>query len=264
MACPTVVGCSTPASRPKATPRTWSRIGAAGDRRVFVPTVILSWWSRASSGGRGSAAGTASSPARMGRRVRILLLHHVTWSINSICHYWGRRPSPCGRVAQRVVARLPLLRRVVAQQPPRVPLLRFPRPARLEIDPGGWLIWTLEQCGLAWQVVRIPPHDKPRSSPPEQSAPGGTFPDPPPRGTPMRSGGGRVETVRCCTSSTRSSRTRVTRSPRVARLMSSTVQIESEQKVAYEDAVWIVDHVDEEADPPAVWLRPVSEGDLPV
>ena len=40
--------------------------------------------------------------------------------------------------------------------------------------------------------------------------------------------------------------------------------VESEQKVAYEDAVWIVDHVDEEADPPAVWLRPVSEGDLPV
>ncbi len=26
-----------------------------------------------------------------GGAVRILLLHHVTWSINSICHYWGRR-----------------------------------------------------------------------------------------------------------------------------------------------------------------------------
>ena len=40
--------------------------------------------------------------------------------------------------------------------------------------------------------------------------------------------------------------------------------VESEQKVAYGDAEWIVDHVDEEHDPPAVWLRPVSEGDLPV
>ena len=40
--------------------------------------------------------------------------------------------------------------------------------------------------------------------------------------------------------------------------------LESEQKVSYGDAEWIVDHVDEEADPPAVWLRPVSEGDLPV
>ena len=40
--------------------------------------------------------------------------------------------------------------------------------------------------------------------------------------------------------------------------------LESEQKVTYGDAEWIVDHVDEEPDPPAVWLRPVSEGDLPV
>ena len=40
--------------------------------------------------------------------------------------------------------------------------------------------------------------------------------------------------------------------------------LESEQVVTYGDAEWIVDHVDEEPDPPAVWLRPVSEGDLPV
>ena len=26
-----------------------------------------------------------------GGAIRILLLHHVTWSINSICHFWGRR-----------------------------------------------------------------------------------------------------------------------------------------------------------------------------
>jgi stearoyl-CoA desaturase (delta-9 desaturase) len=24
--------------------------------------------------------------------VRMALLHHVTWSINSVCHLWGRRP----------------------------------------------------------------------------------------------------------------------------------------------------------------------------
>jgi hypothetical protein len=40
--------------------------------------------------------------------------------------------------------------------------------------------------------------------------------------------------------------------------------LQSEQKVAYGDAQWIVDHVDEESAPPAVWLRPVSQGDLPV
>jgi hypothetical protein len=40
--------------------------------------------------------------------------------------------------------------------------------------------------------------------------------------------------------------------------------VESEEKVTYGGAEWIVDHVDEEAEPPAVWLRPVGEGDLPV
>ena len=40
--------------------------------------------------------------------------------------------------------------------------------------------------------------------------------------------------------------------------------LESEQEVICGDAQWIVDHVDGGADPPAVWLRPVSEGDLPV
>ena len=28
--------------------------------------------------------------------VRMLLLHHVTWSINSVCHMFGRRPFPSG------------------------------------------------------------------------------------------------------------------------------------------------------------------------
>ncbi len=31
-----------------------------------------------------------------GGLVRVLLVHHVTWSINSACHLWGRRPYPCG------------------------------------------------------------------------------------------------------------------------------------------------------------------------
>ncbi len=30
-----------------------------------------------------------------GGLVRVLLVHHVTWSINSICHLWGRRPFRC-------------------------------------------------------------------------------------------------------------------------------------------------------------------------
>jgi stearoyl-CoA desaturase (delta-9 desaturase) len=29
-----------------------------------------------------------------GGLVRVFLVHHVTWSVNSICHMWGRRPYP--------------------------------------------------------------------------------------------------------------------------------------------------------------------------
>jgi hypothetical protein len=38
----------------------------------------------------------------------------------------------------------------------------------------------------------------------------------------------------------------------------------AEQRVTYGDTEWVVDHLDEDADPPAVWLRPVNEGDLPM
>ena len=31
-----------------------------------------------------------------GGLVRVLLVHHVTWSINSVCHLWGRRPYRSG------------------------------------------------------------------------------------------------------------------------------------------------------------------------
>jgi stearoyl-CoA desaturase (delta-9 desaturase) len=29
-----------------------------------------------------------------GGLIRIFLVHHVTWSVNSVCHFWGRRPYP--------------------------------------------------------------------------------------------------------------------------------------------------------------------------
>jgi stearoyl-CoA desaturase (delta-9 desaturase) len=30
-----------------------------------------------------------------GGLVRIFLVHHVTWSVNSVCHLWGSRPFQC-------------------------------------------------------------------------------------------------------------------------------------------------------------------------
>ena len=42
----------------------------------------------------GSSAATSGPPLTAllwGGLVRVFLLHHVTWSINSICHFFGRR-----------------------------------------------------------------------------------------------------------------------------------------------------------------------------
>ena len=92
-----------------------------------------------------------------GGAVRIFLLHHVTFSINSICHFWGRR-----RFASRDESRNVWWLSWISfgeswhNNHHAFPTSAFHGLRRLEIDPGGWVIWTLEKCGLAWNVVRIP------------------------------------------------------------------------------------------------------------
>src|SRR5437588_210619 len=51
---------------------------------LLVPTVLgglltMSWW--------GALLGFL-----WGGLARICLCHHITWSVNSVCHFWGRRP----------------------------------------------------------------------------------------------------------------------------------------------------------------------------
>jgi len=67
-----------------------------------------------------------------GGLIRIFALHHITFSVNSICHFIGRRRFQGDRrVAERLVARTLLARRSVASQPPRVSELGLPRPQDL-------------------------------------------------------------------------------------------------------------------------------------
>ena len=75
--------------------------------------------------------------------VRVFFVHHVTFSINSICHFFGQAPLPDRRLLdERVLARHPVVRRVLAPQPPRLPALRAARAAlvgggrRRPRDPG--------------------------------------------------------------------------------------------------------------------------------
>jgi stearoyl-CoA desaturase (delta-9 desaturase) len=132
--------------------------------RLFLVTVIASLLIPAVAGwlligGRyGFFAGLV-----WGGAVRIFLLHHVTFSINSICHFWGRR-----RFASRDESRNVWWLSWISfgeswhNNHHAFPTSAFHGLRRFEIDPGGWTIWALEKCGLAWQVVRIAP-DKQRS-----------------------------------------------------------------------------------------------------
>ena len=133
---------------------------------LFVPMVVLSLllpgligWAWI-GGLYGFLAGVV-----WGGAVRILLLHHVTWSINSICHYWGRRPFAV-RDESRNVWWLSWLSFGESwhNNHHAFPSSAFHGLRAGEIDPGAWLIQALERCGLAWQVVRIPPDRQARKA----------------------------------------------------------------------------------------------------
>jgi stearoyl-CoA desaturase (delta-9 desaturase) len=89
----------------------------------------------------GTLAG-ALSALLWGGAVRIFLLHHATFSINSLCHFFGRRPFRTGD-GSRNLAWLAL------------PTLARHGQSRWQLDPSWWTILALERCGLARDVVRV-------------------------------------------------------------------------------------------------------------
>jgi stearoyl-CoA desaturase (Delta-9 desaturase) len=105
----------------------------------------------------GTLAGAATA-LLWGGFVRVFIIHHVTWSVNSVCHFFGRRRFATEDESTNVTW---------------VALLSFgegwhhnhhafPRSAKhglrwYEPDVSGWIIRTLERVGLAWNVVTITP-----------------------------------------------------------------------------------------------------------
>jgi stearoyl-CoA desaturase (Delta-9 desaturase) len=90
--------------------------------------------------------------------VRIFLLHHVTWSINSICHFFGRRRFDTDDESTNVFwLALPSLGEAWHHNHHAFPQSAFHGLRWYELDPSGWLILALERVGLAWDVVKVPP-----------------------------------------------------------------------------------------------------------
>jgi stearoyl-CoA desaturase (delta-9 desaturase) len=94
-----------------------------------------------------------------GGAIRIFLLHHVTFSINSICHFWGRRHFKTTDESRNVwLLSLISFGESWHNNHHAFPSSAFHGMRRFEaaLDPGGWVITGLEKLGLAWKVVRIP------------------------------------------------------------------------------------------------------------
>lgn len=94
--------------------------------------------------------------------VRMFLTHHVTWSINSICHMIGRRPfnsQKSDKSTNNWLLALPTFGEAWHHNHHTFPLSAFHGLRRWQkaLDPSGWVIWTLEKLGLAWDVKRISP-----------------------------------------------------------------------------------------------------------
>jgi stearoyl-CoA desaturase (Delta-9 desaturase) len=93
-----------------------------------------------------------------GGAVRMLVLHHSTYSINSLCHFFGRRRF----VTDDESRNLRWLTVFTFGEAYHNNHHAFPTSARHGLDrwswdPSAWVIWALEKTGLAWDVVRISP-----------------------------------------------------------------------------------------------------------
>ena len=95
-----------------------------------------------------------------GGLVRIFLLHHITWSINSVCHFFGRRRFDVEDHSTNVFwLALPSLGEAWHHNHHAFPRSARHGLGRLErfMDPSAWVIAAMEKLGLVWGVVRITP-----------------------------------------------------------------------------------------------------------
>jgi stearoyl-CoA desaturase (Delta-9 desaturase) len=145
----------------------WKRYAAdlyedAGMRTIgrrFVPLVLISLALPALVGYvvSGTAAGAATG-FLWGGLVRIFFVHHVTWSVNSVCHFVGSRRFDTEDKSTNVFwLALPSLGESWHHNHHAFPRSAVHGLRSWELDPSAVIISTMEKLGLAWNVVRISP-----------------------------------------------------------------------------------------------------------
>lgn len=125
--------------------------------RNFVPLVVVSLLLPGLLGylATDSPAGAATA-LLWGGLVRIFFVHHVTWSVNSVCHFFGsRRFDTEDRSTNVFWLALPSLGESWHHNHHAFPRSAVHGLRRWEIDPSALIIGAMERVGLARNVVRI-------------------------------------------------------------------------------------------------------------
>ncbi|MBS0189706.1 MAG: fatty acid desaturase [Phycisphaerales bacterium] len=127
--------------------------------RQFIPWVIFGLAFPAALAGLLSMSWTGVMLGFLwGGLVRVLLVHHITWSVNSICHLWGTRPFE-SRDQSRNNAIVGILAMGEGWHNNHH---AFPTSARhglrwWELDASYWLIRSLKAVGLASDIRKPDP-----------------------------------------------------------------------------------------------------------
>jgi stearoyl-CoA desaturase (Delta-9 desaturase) len=106
----------------------------------------------------GGSLHTALTGLLWGGAVRMLVLHHVTYSINSLCHFFGRRAYETKDESRNLFwLALPSFGESWHNNHHAFPTSAEHGLRTWQIDTSAMVIRLLEKLGLAWDVVRISP-----------------------------------------------------------------------------------------------------------
>lgn len=99
-----------------------------------------------------------------GGAARIFFMHHATFSINSLCHFFGRHEYDTGDESRNLAwLAIPTWGEAWHNNHHAFPTSYRHGLRRWQLDPSAAIIRALEMCGLAWDVVRVDPERRRRA-----------------------------------------------------------------------------------------------------
>jgi stearoyl-CoA desaturase (Delta-9 desaturase) len=100
-----------------------------------------------------------------GGAVRMLVVHHVTYSINSLCHFFGRQAYDTGDESRNLAWLAPFtFGEAWHNNHHAFPTSYEHGMRRWQLDPSRYVILGMEKLGLVWDVVRISPERQARKA----------------------------------------------------------------------------------------------------